>query len=125
MSAWLNKTFVEADLPVRVQCKQAPHLLDWYLVREPNAKSLWQHTEMMVFHMQLIVPFVTPDAHIFRQSESPEAREIGRRFAPLWEVLSPKLQEIFPDKDATGNFVAPALVVRAQVLNIFERRNGF
>ena len=35
-----------------------------------------------------------------RQSKSPEDREIGRRFKPLWEVLAPKLQEIFPDKDA-------------------------
>ena len=80
---------------------------------------------MMVFHMQLIVPFVTPDVQFFRQSKSPEAREIGRRFGPLWEVLAPELQETFPDRDAKGIFVVPAIDVRAQVLNIFDRRNGF
>ena len=61
---------------------------------------------------------------LVRQSKSPEDREIGRRFAPHWEVLVPKLQEIFPDRDAKGSFIVPSLDVRAQILSINDRRNG-
>ena len=61
---------------------------------------------------------------LVRQSKTLEDREIGRRFAPLWEVLASKLQEIFPDRDAKGNFIVPSLDVRPQVLDIYDRRNG-
>ena len=61
---------------------------------------------------------------LVRQSKSPEDREIGRRFAPLWGVLVPKLQDIFPDGNAKGNFIVPSLDVRAQILSIYDRRNG-
>ena len=67
----------------------------------------------------------TSAAILVRQSKSPEDREIGRRFKPLWEVLAPEQQEIFPNRDAKGNFVVPALDVRAQILSIYDRRNGF
>ena len=57
-------------------------------------------------------PFCNTSAKMLvRQSKSPEEREIGRRFAPLWEVLAPKLQEFFPDRDAKGNFNVPSLDV--------------
>ena len=52
------------------------------------------------------------------QSKSLETREIGRRFAPLWKVLAGELQDIFLEQDAEGNFVVPALDVRAQILSI-------
>ena len=45
-------------------------------------------------------------------------------FAPLWEVLAPKLQEFFPEHDTECNFVVPALDFRAQVLSMYDRRNG-
>ena len=61
---------------------------------------------------------------LVRQSKSPEDRAIGRRFAPLWEVLAPKLQEIFHDMDAKSNFIVPSLDVRAQTSSIYDRRNG-
>ena len=54
-------------------------------------------------------PFCNTSAAILvRQSTSPEDREIGRRFAPLLEVVAPKLQEIFPEHDTEGKFVVPA-----------------
>ena len=59
-----------------------------------------------------------------RRSKSAEDREIGRRFVPLWEALSTKLQEIFPARDAKGNFIVPSLDVRAEVLSLYDRRGG-
>ena len=59
-----------------------------------------------------------------RQSKSQDDREIGKRFAPLWNALSKKLQELFPESDIEGTFIVPSLDVRAQVLNIYDRRNG-
>ena len=42
---------------------------------------------------------------------------LGLLMSNRWSIpsLVPKLQEIFPDKGARGNFVVPALDVRAQV----------
>ena len=53
--------------------------------------------------------FNTSTTMLVRHSKSPEDREIGRRFAPFWEVLAPKLQDIFPDRGAEGNFIVPSL----------------
>ena len=79
----------------------------------------------MVSHFSVDSPFCnTSAALLVRQSKSPEDREIGRRFAPLWEVLVPKLHEVSPGKDAKGNFVFPSLDVRAQVLSIYDGRSG-
>ena len=66
----------------------------------------------MVFHTRLVVFFAIPAPLLVCQSKSPKDREIGTRFAPLWEVVAPKLQEIFPDEDAKGNCIVP------------DRRNG-
>ena len=59
-----------------------------------------------------------------RQSKSLEDREIGRRFAPLWKVLSTKVREFFPEGDDTGTFIVLALNVRSQILSIKDCRNG-
>ena len=70
--------------------------------------------------------FCTVDSHIcttiaffflVRQSKSPEDREFRRRFARLWEVLVPKLREVFSDHD-------PTIDCRAQVVNVYDRRGG-
>ena len=74
--------------------------------------------------MKLIVPSATPVPLLVRQSKSPQDREIGRRLAPLWAVLAPKLQENFPDGDARSNFIFPALDARAEVLSIYDRGVG-
>ena len=80
---------------------------------------------MTVFRMQLIAPFCSTSATVpVRQSKSPEDREIGRRFAPLWKALVPKLRGFFLGEDAKGNYVVPSLDVRAQILSIHDRRNG-
>ena len=50
--------------------------------------------------------------------------KIGRRFAPIWKMLSANLQEIFPERDVKGTFIVPALEVRSHILSIFDRRNG-
>ena len=61
---------------------------------------------------------------LVRQSKSPEDRETRRHFAPLWEVLFPKLREIFPGRDAKGNYIVPSLDARPQILSIDDRKNG-
>ena len=58
------------------------------------------------------------------QSKSLEDREIGKQFAPLWEILAAKLKVLFPEGDGTGAFIVPALDVHSQVLSIKDRRNG-
>ena len=52
--------------------------------------------------------------------------KLGKRFAPLWNALFflKKLQELFPESDIEGTFIVPSLDVRAQVLNIYDPRNG-
>ena len=38
--------------------------------------------------------------------------------------MSKNLQELFSESDIEGTFIVPSLDVRAQVLNIYDRRNG-
>ena len=59
-----------------------------------------------------------------RQSKSQDDREIGKRSAALWNALSKNLQELFPESDIEGTLIVPSLHVRAQVLNIYDRKNG-
>ena len=69
-------------------------------------------------------PFWKSSANItVRQSDLLEDREIGKRFAPLWRVLSTKLQEIFLERDAKDVYMVPAFHARSQVLSILDRRN--
>ena len=63
-------------------------------------------------------------AILVRQSRSPEDREIARRFAPLWKVLSTMPQEKFPGQDTESPRIVPSIDFRGQVLNMFDRRNG-
>ena len=104
--------------------KPAPNPPDSNLKQEPSVKTLWKDARMMVFHMRLISPFSNISTTILvRQAKSPEYRETGRRFALLWEVLVPKLREIFLGGDAKGNFIVTSLDARAPVLSIYDRRN--
>ena len=74
---------------------------------------------MMVSLTWSIVIFCSTNTNItVRQSKSIEDREIGRRFAPLWEALAAKLHEIFPERDAKVFFIVPALDARSQILSI-------
>ena len=85
----------------------------------------WLDTRMMVSPTKLTFHFAT--AEPISQSASPshsKIEKIGRRFAPLWKVLSTWLRELFPEGDNTGTFIVPALNVRSQILSINDRRNG-
>ena len=59
-----------------------------------------------------------------RQSRARVDRKIGRRFAPLWRVLSSKLQSVFPSGDNGEPNIVPSIDYRAQVLNMYDRKNG-
>ena len=76
---------------------------------------------MMVFFVRLLAPFCKISTTILVRQSSHQRTE--RRFASLWAVLVPKLQEIFPDRHAKGTFIVLSLDVRAQILSISDRRN--
>ena len=59
-----------------------------------------------------------------RQSRSLEDREIGKQFAPLWEVLAEQLKILFPEGGDEGAFIVPALDARSQVLSIRIRETA-
>ena len=40
------------------------------------------------------------------------------------EFFFDKLKDIFPDEDTEGTYVVPTIDFRAQVLNVYYRRNG-
>ena len=115
----LNKFLAATDIPahnmpIRIHCKTGS--LSARLVFETRAKC----QDFVVRFKDDGLPYAsdspfcsTSATILFRQSKSPEDREIGRRVAPLGEVLVPKLRN-----DAQGNFVVPALDVRAQVLGV-------
>ena len=107
-------TFPQPTVPSRFIAKQDLDLPGLYLRQEPSVENSWYVSRMMVFSVSILV----------RQSKSQDDCEIGKRFAPLWNALSKKLQELFPESDIEGTFIVPSLDVRAQVLNIYDRRNG-
>ena len=70
-------------------------------------------------------PFRNTSATVMvRQSKSPEDRETGKRFAPLWKALSPKIREVFPDHDSEGDYIVVTIDFRAKVLNVYDSRSG-
>ena len=58
--------------------KQDLDLPGLYLRQEPSVENSWYVSRMMVFSVSIIM----------RQSKSQDDREIGKRFAPLWNALS-------------------------------------
>ena len=128
MSAWLRKTLVSLSPADMSQsgfiAKQVPHLSDSYLARANCQEFVATHRDDGLPHA-VDSPFCyTSVSVIVRQSTSPEDREIGRRFSPLWEGVSLKIQEIFTESDDKGNLVVLALDVWAQVLSVHDRRIG-
>ena len=104
--------------------QQDPNQPGLYSKQEPSVRTLWPDFEMMVSPLKLIVHSATPKNIAVRQSKSLEDQEVGKQFAPLWKVLSEKLEVLFPEGDGTGTFIVPALDARSQVLSIKDRRNG-
>ena len=91
--------------------KQAPFPAGLYLKQEPaKCQDFVARCKDDGVRSEVDSPICNTSTKILvRQSKSPEDREIGRRFAPLWEVLAPKRQEIFPERDVKGTFIVPAL----------------
>ena len=129
VSVSLKKTLATAnmpaaDMPVRIHCETGTTSARLVFSTRAECQEFVATYRDDGLLYGVDSPFCNTSATIIAsQSKSPEDREIGRRFKPLWEVLAPKLQDIFPNKDAKGNFVVPALEVRAQVLSIYDRRN--
>ena len=67
-------TFPQATGPSRFIVKQDLDLPGLYLRQEPSVENSWYVSRMMVFSVSIMV----------RQSKSQDDREIGKRFAPLW-----------------------------------------
>ena len=108
--------------------KEEPNQLESCVIQEPKVKILWQDSRMMVSHVWstvlLVLPrvqflFVIPD-HLNCE------RSVGvwHRFGNLWKIVATKLQDNFPEHDTEGTHVVPTIEVRAQVLNVFDRRYG-
>ena len=71
-------TFPQPTVPSRFIVKQDLDLPGLYLRQEPSVENSWYVSRMMVFSVSIMV----------RQSKSQDDREIGKRFAPLWNALS-------------------------------------
>ena len=71
-------TFPQPTVPSRFIVKQDLDLPSLYLRQEPSVENSWYVSRMMVFSVSIMV----------RQSKSQDDREIGKLFAPLWNVLS-------------------------------------
>ena len=67
--------------------KRVPYLLSLYLKQMPSDKDFAAR-----YKDDGISYAVDSSVCIFSQSKSIEDREIGRRFAPLWEALAAKLK---------------------------------
>ena len=100
-----NSQQAHSQYPFRIHCKtvSTSARIAFGATREPKVKTLANMLAgRTVSFVQLTVPFVQPlPFFLVRQSKSPEDREFGRRFARLWEVLVPKLREVFSDHDPT------------------------
>ena len=53
-------------------------------------------------------------------STSEEARDVGRRFTPLWKALNDRLRTEFID----NNDIVPSVDVRSQTENVADEKNG-
>ena len=90
---------------------------DSYSKQEPGAKNLWKDTGMISSSTRLTVPFVTPEAQFWFVNPGPRNTErsedvlhhSGRSWLQNYENLS---------------LNTTAIDFRAQVLNIYDRRNG-
>ena len=54
-----------------------------------------------------------------RQSKSEESRDVGRRFAPLWNVLNVRPRADFSDNDD----IDPSIDIHSHTLNVADKTN--
>ena len=82
----------------RVRCERLG--VSWSLM--PCANSSWHNTRMIANSIQLPVFFATIQRQCLSANpKSEEARDVGRRFAPLWKALNGRLRADFKDNDDT------------------------
>ena len=129
-SNWLEKFWATTNAPdfnkpMRIHCKTDS--LSARLVFETRAKCqdfVARYIDDGIPHA-VDSPFCNTSTYItVRQSKPLEDRNIGRRFAPLWEALAAKLYENFPERDSNDFFIVPALDARSQIHSNLDRRNG-
>ena len=63
--------------------------LELSLLVKPRASNSWHNTNMKVYSIQMTMFFVPVRLQsLVRQSKSEEGYDVGRRFAPLWQILN-------------------------------------
>ena len=127
---WINNLWQKSSIPtynkpVRIHCKACS--VSARLVFETRAKCqdfVARYRDDGI-PCEIDSPFCNAKPVIsVRQSKSIEVREIGKQFAPLWEVLAEQLKILFPEGDGGGAFIVPALDARSQVLSIRIRETA-
>ena len=64
--------------------KEEPNQLESYFLQDQIVHILWQYSRMAAYRIQSTALCIAKSTILVRQLRSPEWREIGRRFAPLW-----------------------------------------
>ena len=121
VSTWFDKFLATADIPaankpIKIHCKTGSRSAR--LVFETRAKC----REFVVHFKDDGVQCLYFGAPIKITRWSWNWKTICATLECL--VQNKKLQELFPESDIEGTFIVPSLDVRAQVLNIHDRRNG-
>ena len=130
ISNWINNLWEKSNIPtynkpVRIHCKACS--VSARLVFETRAKcqDFVARFGDDGIPCEIDSPFCNAKPVIsVRQSKSIEVREIGKQFAPLWEVLAEQLTILFLEGDGGGAFIVPALDARSQVLSIRIRETA-
>ena len=119
-----KKTLDATDQPDRVHCKRGTKSARNVFYSRTKCQDVVARFKDDGFPYSVNTPCcVAKTTILVRQSRSPECREIGRRFAPLWDVFATKLQENFPERFSEGTYVVPTIDFRAHV-NVYDRRSG-
>ena len=87
VSAWLKKTVATDDMPPRIHCQTGTTSARLVFNMRAKCQKFVARCRDHGLSCSVDSPFCNTSATILvRHSKSPEDREIGRRFAPLWEV---------------------------------------
>ena len=121
---WKSPTYQPATNPSEFIAKQVPCQADSCSKQEPNVRTLWPETRMMVSPLKLVVHSATPKQ--ISRSANPSHLKTGKleTICAFVGILAKKLTVLFLEGDGTGALIVPALDVRSQVLSVKDRRNG-
>ena len=91
------RTLASTDQPVRVHCKRRTKSARIVFETRSKCQDFVARFKDDGLPHSVNSPFCnTTSTVIFRQSRSPELREIGRRFFPLWKICCYKVARFFP-----------------------------